>query len=69
MAMLGTAHHNVGQPWRQVCMPERTTFSGDTHQLQLLLRVAATQVQLDPTQEQTVLVIQHVGTYAAGEMH
>ena len=46
-------------------MPEGTAFSSNAHQLQLLLRVAAAQVQAHPTQEEAVLVIWPVSSWPA----
>lgn len=50
-------YHNVCEARGKVCVPESTAFSGNTHQLQLLLRVTATQVQPHATQKQAILVI------------
>ena len=50
-------------------MSECTAFSGNAHQLQLLLGVATTQVQLHPAQKQAVLIVQLVSRYGAGEWH
>ena len=63
------AHHNMGQSWRQLGVSECTAFPGNAHQLQLLLGVAAAQVQLDSAQKQAVLIIQLGSRYDTGEMH
>lgn len=65
----GKAHHNVGESRCKASVAEGTALSGNAHQLQLLLRVAATQVQLHPTKEQAVLIIQPAGRYGAWRMH
>ena len=62
------AHHNVRQARRQVCMPESTAFSSNAHQLQLLLRVAAAQMQANPTQEEAVLVIWPVSSHCPADI-